>query len=112
MLGVNFQNVLFNVRDADTFEIIDEDFTVMLYPIDESTYRTIKCGTSILSNIPVKDGFVTIVFPNEGQVSALRYDPGSLTGNYIVFEGYYDEASGITTKYMPWEVNLFIKKLS
>lgn len=110
MERVNYQNVLFNVRDVDTFEIIDADFTLYLYPIDMGNLRTVKCGSSRFSNIPVVDNFVTIGLHNTDAIIEAGYDPNTLTGSYIEFTKVEDPA--FTISYMPWEVNLFLKKLA
>lgn len=107
---INYQNVLFNVRDVDTFEIIHADFTLYLYPLDEGKLRTIRCGSSLLSNIPVQDSFLSILFYNVDMVSQAGYDVGSLEGGYIEFEKV--EIGEEIIAYMPWEVNLFLKKLA
>lgn len=110
MERINYQNVLFNVRDADTFQIIDADFTLYLYPLDQGDLRTIKCGSALLSNIPVRGDFLTVVFHNEEQIIKAGYDISSAEGGYVPFEKV--EISEELISYMPWEVNIFLKKMA
>ncbi len=109
MERINYQNVLFNVRDADTFEIIDADFTLYLYPIDMGNLRTIKCGSALLSNIPVQGDFLSVQFHNTDLVTEAGYDVSGAEGGYVPFKKV--EVSEEPISYMPWEVNIFLKKL-
>lgn len=94
---INFQNIQINVIDVDTKKLIQEDFTVLLYPIDANyattsnrvIHRTIKGENDTLCNVPVCDNFMNISFDSAPGFHERGYEIVD-DSNYIQFE-YVEE---------------------
>lgn len=103
------QVVQVNILDADTKQIIGENFLFNFQGGHYShEYNMIRGGSSpytfkaaSTNSSPFEFRFV------ENQITALGYDYNSITGNVI--NVVYDEKSGLDI--FPWVVNIYMSKL-
>jgi len=107
---MNSQNVTVNVLDADTKELIQENFVIFTgtsYP-NFRNYVSIKGGTGVLTLIATQ--YITNEYTiqlDEAQITSFGYNYNSIEGNVITSN--VDSVSGVS--FYPWVVNIYMRKL-